>query len=334
MHLKPEINDIMSTFYKCKQQYESKIEAKKIQILKNNSISSKQRHEEVLNLVIPCIKCNARVGNTFEIKYNNNEDVREFYACCGTNNDAVCKFKIHFKVHSRKYADTLIVTLREKLNKFKEQLIIEKNNIMFFNDLNKEEKDEEVLKIIKEIEKYSYMYNYVIEQQNLLIDNYEIKKQLLIENDNLGEEVSQFKAYISKYVRSGVVTDLTEASKYLANDMTNTLNKIRNLKYKVNEVLYKADNYFLIQSRYTLDDKIITYNEGDMIIENSEKSNLKDVKVRKNTTEEVQRNTTEEVQIPPLITEENVTKQKTIRRKTLGGIKSNIKHKTIKKRVF
>ena len=328
MHLKPEINEIMSTFYKCKQQYESKIEAKKIQILKNNSISSKQRHEQVLNLVIPCIKCNAPVGNKFEIKYNQNEDAREFYACCGSNNNGVCQFKIHFKVHSRKYADTLIVTLREKLNKFKEQLIIEKNNIMFFNDLNKTEKDEKIMELIKEIEKYSYMYNYVIEQQNLITDNYETKKQLMIENDNLGEEVAQFKAYLSKYVRTGVVTDLTEASKYLSNEMTSTLNKIRNLKYKVNEVLHKADNYFLIQSKYTLDDKIITYNDGDAIIENSEKSNLKNAKVRKNTTEEVQ-------PPPPLpqITEEKIIKQPTVRRKTLGGIKKNIKHKTIKKRV-
>jgi hypothetical protein len=81
-----KIIESFNEYYKLKNTYEVKFNKEKQKLIKDKSLSWREKRSEYKKLKPQCINCKRPVGTIFSIKRssNENEDFRELRALCGS----------------------------------------------------------------------------------------------------------------------------------------------------------------------------------------------------------------------------------------------------------
>ena len=246
-----EFLDKLEEYYKLKNDYDMNLQAKKNSILKDDSLTMKEKQDKYNKLKIRCINCKQNVGTIFE----NNEGVLS--AVCG---DKTKPCNLNIKIFRGKFLklDVLIDTFQVDVDDTKEDIIKTKLNLLFgyknekdtvknFNILKKE--------LMTDLES-------VMEYKTLFIEkttNLENKSAIIIETDKLFDQINLIKSTVQEYNE----TDNIQLIKDMITDVYITqllplLIKIRNLKYKYMAMEYNRNLniYKLTKKKYTMQDML------------------------------------------------------------------------------
>ena len=246
-----EFLDKLEEYYKLKNDYETNLQTRKNSILKDDSLTMKEKQDKYNKLKLNCINCKKNVGTIFE----NNEGVLS--AICG---DKTKPCNLNIKIFRGKFLklDVLIDTFQVGVDDTKEDIIKTKLNLLFGY---KNEKD--TVKIFNKLkEELTEDLESVMEYKTLFIEkttNLENKSAIIIETDKLFDQINLIKSTVQEYNE----TDNIQLIKDMITDVYITqllplLIKIRNLKYKYMAMEYNRNLniYKLTKKKYTMQDML------------------------------------------------------------------------------
>ena len=261
---KISVAEAMNEFYKLKSKYESDYHEKYIKpILKANDKSKKEKRIEYQKLPkAECINCKRNVGSIFTIK-NQDNVTRVFLAKCGDLRDP-CPLNINFDYTFRSELSKELLDADREINEMKNQIIIDKNNIMFGYDDPQKPSFMNFNANISELKTVTESAGFIMEINIQLNDN-PVKNDLIKKNeDKFGiEYLLPFKEMIKTFDQTNNAQHVNKAVKFYVDEMVPLTTTNRNLKYEVCYVdfLEKKDNpdpdekgdlYILIQKKNTL----------------------------------------------------------------------------------
>ena len=133
-----------------------------------------------------------------------------------------------------------IATIRNKLN-FLFGYSSENETVSEFNKFKAE--------LISEVKKYQEINNLYLN----IIHNSSNSQELSDNKDRLFVLITNFRELIKNFEETGTIAYLNDAVDLYINEVQQTAQNIRNLKYTYNQVELSNDNtYHLIQKQYTL----------------------------------------------------------------------------------
>ena len=123
----------INKFYKLKSEYEKNINSVKLNIIRNSTLSRKEKKKMYEKFQPKCIGCGCDGGSVFTSYKNENQDrILEAYCKCPSK----CDFKININIGSYNHINDSIIQMYDELNAMKKKIIIHKNDLLF--DVNKE----------------------------------------------------------------------------------------------------------------------------------------------------------------------------------------------------
>jgi len=269
-----DINEVLNEFYKLKDKYEKTYYDKYVKnIVRSTNKSNKEKKREFSRLPKPqCINCERNVGTIFSINGVKQESIRNFIVKCGDIVDP-CPLNINFNYGDRETYASIIHFTTKLLNYVKNDMIKQKNNVIFGYTLPAEA-TEDFNKLSEELKENTDFNGFLIEKNILLNDN-PAKKELIdklqveLQNNN----IVPFKNLVAEYIRTDNTDYVKEAVQMYIAEIIPKLKEIQTLKYDVNLVEYNSDDntFHLIQKPNSLeslqyeigdDDKIISYTKG------------------------------------------------------------------------
>lgn len=245
-----DLDSRIKTYYKFKQKYEDKLQRQKMRVLRDSSLTVKEKRERVRLIKKQCINCKKEGGTVFS---TSDHILR---AVCG-NRSNPCN--LNMEINRGEFADVRNVrrTFEEELNKGKVNIIRTKLDLLFnyadeatslerFNKLK-----EEISQYSKPIEiltnSYLSVTNNVKNQQTIK----ELDAQLFILTEELGSLVEQFRTI----PQPGLVTDMVEL--YITK-ISPLVARRRELQYAEVDVVKDFDDSLrLVEEPYTLENLLI-----------------------------------------------------------------------------
>ena len=218
----------LNDYYSIKNLYDEEYKMMKLQLIKNNSFSWKEKRIELSKKKPKCVNCKRNVGTIFSRKIDDNFNII-LKAVCG-DKDKPCP--LHIEIQLDGYIDFIPDTLNDyynQINTLKKSIILYKNNIVFgyihsnLQDMNKITKDLE-----HSIVYYNLLKNKLIDIQDNPQENEELDSlhtqlyQLIDRNANL----------LNEYKKTNDNAFLKEIVETYIHTLTPLLLQIRNLKYK------------------------------------------------------------------------------------------------------
>lgn len=271
--------ETINEFYKLKDKYETTYYEKYIKPIILSKKSSKEKRVDFSKLPKnPCINCKRNVGTIFSVTNNNLK--RSYIAKCGDISQP-CPLNIQINYGERELYDKIIKRYMDDIDNLKLQIIIQKNNIIFFGKNDGTINIESFDKLTQELKSDSTMAGYLIEQNILKNDNpskNELLKKLV---DEFGKGyLLPFKQMVNEYSVTNNEIIMNQAVSFYVNEMIPKLNEIQALKYEVNFMEYNNDNknYYLVQQKNSLqnqeyadddDDKVISFTRGTKQVSSS-----------------------------------------------------------------
>lgn len=257
--------EAIDEFYKLKNAYETNYQEKYVKPILTNNRSKKEKRMEYSRLPKPeCINCKRNVGTIFSVDTNNTTLIRTFIAKCGDIQDP-CPLNIQIEMSKREQYYKFISDLLKKIEEIKLNIIIEKNNALFFS------KDVTTIfeEFTDELKNYTGVTGQAIES-NILKNNNPEKHLLLkrlIDEFSIGC-ILPFKQMISEYLANNDELILNNAVNLYINEMIPKLNQIRDLKYDVNMVDFNTETniYTLIQLPNSLENSLMYYKSDDKVV--------------------------------------------------------------------
>ena len=250
-----DFSEALRTYYKYKQDYETKLN-KKIKDIHNTADStSEEKRNKFLKMKKTCIICGQPGGSIFF------QDKNKLVAKCG-NIDSPCNFNI--TLQKSKYNSLMDVIKQQSylINNYKNDIINIKLNFLHGlknEDATLSEFEDIKNKLITVVNLYQPNYKQFINLYN--IDNL---SSIIIENDKLTDTIITFKNLIDNYDKTKDAQSITTALEVYKE--IKIINKtLLNLKYKITEFT----NSNLIQESYTNKDlQVIETDETDDTNEN------------------------------------------------------------------
>jgi len=221
--MEPAIVKAISGYYKLKQKYDESNNKQKMKIIKDNSLSNKEKRQKFKLLKEKCVNCKNSGGTIFS-----NKD-RTLRAVCGSNTP--CTLNIEIKKGRYMNVREVGEKYLNEINNLKNQIIETKLNLLFGYTA-----EAEVLKIFTLLrerlgsftETFSWVRKYYLDivndTENMKAIN-EAEISLFVEKENLKNlhklfDDSQNNSYINEMVEMYVSI------------IDPLVIKIRNLKYK------------------------------------------------------------------------------------------------------
>ena len=164
----------LNEFYKLKTSYENQLAKDKAKILKNTTLSWKEKRNEFRKFKTKCIKCKRPVGNIFTIKLdssNEEKSGKNLKAKCGDLIEP-CNFVIdYFVPETTLYTDTISKFEKEIIG-LKNDVINTKNKLLFgyASTENAVEKFDTLKTYINDT---SSVLEYLIDKYTDVVDNKE-----------------------------------------------------------------------------------------------------------------------------------------------------------------
>ena len=255
----------INEFYRLKDKYETGYYEKYIKpIVKSNKSKREKRLEFSRLPKHECINCKRNVDTIFNIFPNTKGDFKKYIVKCGDLQEP-CPLDIQITYGNRKQFDEIIKEGLDFIEYYKLNIIIEKNNALFFSK-NVVDVFEDLTNKLKE---YVEITGYIIETNILRNNNPE--KLILIKQtiDEFGKgAILPFKQMIKEYDETNNELILNQAMTFYINEMIPKLKEILELKYDVNIVEFdESDNiYKLIQLPNSLESNEFFHQSDDKII--------------------------------------------------------------------
>jgi hypothetical protein len=257
-----EISEAINEFYKLKNEYEEKKQAKINNILRDESLKTMKQKRIAFNKIkLPCVGCDKLVGTNFSIKDG------VLMASCGDINNS-CGLNI--KINRGKYIliNDLIDTYNDDLQENNEKIIQIKLDLLFnfkseslvldtFKDIRDEiANDLETLNI--------YKTQYVSTLSNLDNKNEINNKMIIFYNliDTIKNTVKEFNETGNEQLIKDVIS--------IYNDQLEPILKaLQKLKYKYEAIEYNNDDktYCLQRKIYTLNEMVIPFDVDAEIVQ-------------------------------------------------------------------
>ena len=221
-------NDALSNYYKLKNEYEKKYNAKKTKILNNDLLSLKDKKREINNLKKKCINCGKDGGTLFNFKDGN------LIALCG-NYSKPCNLNISIKKSKVLNMKELLPNLENEIEEIKVNIIKVKLDFLF-NFNNQEISLQLFEKYKKDLENINMNYNDLFLKYLSIVNNDEkntkINDNLLIQN-NL---INKLKLLNKEYSKSNSVFLINEIVEIYINELSKLNEVLLNLKYDFNKI--------------------------------------------------------------------------------------------------
>jgi len=179
-----------------------------------------------------CINCERQVGTFFYTSYNPEVDGRNLIAICG-DKQTPCDLKIDINVG---YCNSLQEDLKEVetlIRNIKNDIIYDKNNAMFGYILkDKALKNFEIFK--SSISEYTDRLKTNIEQYDFIINNKNIKNEILKLEFEVNVDIEQIKSLINTSNNTNNTQFVIDAVELYQHTLKPKLDNLMNLKYKYN----------------------------------------------------------------------------------------------------
>jgi hypothetical protein len=213
-----EYIDALDKYYSLKSVYKQTIKKG----LKENKTGFKPK----------CINCERQVGTFFYTSYNPELDGRNLIAICG-DKQTPCDLKIDINVG---FCNSLQEDLKEVetlIRNIKNDIIYDKNNAMFGYILkDKALKNFEIFK--SSISEYTDRLKTNIEQYDFIINNKNIKNEILKLEFEVNVDIEQIKGLINTSNNTNNNQFVVDAVEVYQHTLKPKLDNLMNLKYKYN----------------------------------------------------------------------------------------------------
>lgn len=251
--------DKINEFYKLKNEYEMKIQTQKNSILKDNTLTLKQKQDKYRKIKANCISCGRKVGSIFETTGN------MLTAICG-DKSSPCKLTIKINRGGYLNLEELIDVFQTGVDELKEEIITAKLDLLF--GYEKENKTLDRFTTLKD--ELAQDLESVMEYKTRYIEisaNLDNKAELNSKITAFYNKVSMVKSTIEEFNETGKIQLIKDMVFLYDSEMVPLLDEIRNLKYKYMtvETDNDTDTHKLIKKTFTLQDMM--YNMEAPVVE-------------------------------------------------------------------
>lgn len=245
-----DLDGRIKAYYKLKQKYEDKIQRQKMRILRDSSMTVKEKRGRVRLIKRQCVNCKKEGGTIFSTSD------RRLRAVCG-NRGNPCDLNI--EINRGEFADVRNVrkTLEEELEKGKVDIIRTKLDLLF-NYADEATSLDRFNRLKEGISQYSKPIDILTDSYLSAVNN--VKNQQTIQDLDaklfiLTEELESLVDIFRTTPQPGLVTDMVELY----------ITKIRHLVSRRRELLYTEvdvvrdsdDSLRLVEEPYTLENLLI-----------------------------------------------------------------------------
>lgn len=262
-----EFLEKLNEYYKMKNDYDTKKMSVKDTILKDDTLTMKQKQDKYKKYKLNCVNCTRKVGTIFQI------DDGILKAICG---DKVNPCSLDIKINRGKFLllEELLETFQEGVDDLKEDIIKIKLDLLFnykneadvlskFSELKKElEQDLEALMEYK---------TKLIERTN----NLTIKSELKTKMENLYNKINLIKSTMEEFNETGQTQLVKDTVVLYDSELKPLINEIQDLKYKYFNIEYVDGKYKLVRKKYTLNELIEPFSNPS--VERFEVSNIDNI---------------------------------------------------------
>tara|TARA_Y100000748_G_scaffold302498_1_gene304867 strand:- start:6994 stop:7761 length:768 start_codon:yes stop_codon:yes gene_type:complete len=245
-----DLDGRIKAYYKLKQKYEDKIQRQKMRVLRDPSLTVREKRERVRLIKKQCVNCKKEGGTIFS---TSDHTLR---AVCG-NRGAPCDLNI--EISRGEFADVRNVrkTFEEELEKGKVDIIRTKLDLLF-NYADEATSLERFNRLKEEISQYSKPIEILTESYLTVVNNVknqqtiqDLDAQLFTLTEELGSLVERFRTA----PQPGLVTDMVEL--YITR-ISPLVSRRRELQYAEVDVVRDSDDSLrLVEEPYTLGNLLI-----------------------------------------------------------------------------
>jgi hypothetical protein len=248
-----KIIESFNEYYKLKNTYEAKFNKEKQKIIKDKSLSWREKRSEYKKLKPQCINCKRPVGTIFSIKRtsNENEDFRELRALCGSLTEP-CNLNININTGVSYNLLDHIKELEKDSNEYKNDIIKDKNKLLF-GYITPEKAVERFDNLKDSINDINFLLNINYETLFQITDNKKDNETIQKLKETVYILIQEIKEGIKNYNTTNDVQYVRDCVEIYINQLQPKLKDIMLLKYKNNFVEYddNANVYKLIQQKYS-----------------------------------------------------------------------------------
>uniref|UniRef100_A0A6C0DHM7 Uncharacterized protein n=1 Tax=viral metagenome TaxID=1070528 RepID=A0A6C0DHM7_9ZZZZ len=262
-----KIIESFNEYYKLKNTYEVKFNKEKQKLIKDKSLSWREKRSEYKKLKPQCINCKRPVGTIFSIKRtsNENEDFRELQAICGSITEP-CNLNININTGVSYNLLDHIKELEKDSNEYKNDIIKDKNKLLF-GYITPEKAIGRFDKLKESINDINFLLNLNYETLFQIIDNKKDTETIQKLKETVYILIQEIKEGIKNYNSTNDVQYVRDCVEIYINQIQPKLKDIMLLKYKNNFVEYddNANVYKLIQQKYSIFDLEEIYTQPAVI---------------------------------------------------------------------
>ncbi len=270
-----------------------------------------------------CINCERPVGTFFYTSYNPEVDGRNLIAICG-DKQTPCDLKIDINVG---YCNSLQEDLKEVetlIRNIKNDIIYDKNNAMFGYILkDKALKNFEIFK--SSISEYTDRLKTNIEQYDFIINNKNIKNEILKLEFEVNVDIEQIKSLINTSNNTNNTQFVIDAVELYQHTLKPKLDNLMNLKYKYNFLEFNETDktYQLFQLPHSIETFERCYGNPRIISfkykPGLQKPKQKEIKEKKPKSQTLTQSLTQTMKNKP----EKVNRVKTLKIKPIPFVEQN-----------
>ena len=252
----PEFLEKLNEYYRLKNSYESLYRDKKNSVLKDPSLTIKQKKTAIQKIKRNCISCKRPVGSIFQSKDN------FLYAICGDKSNP-CSLNIKINRGLFVNINELIDVFQEGVDEKKMKIIESKLDLLFnfktenqiitlFNSIKNELNDD---------------LEAVLEYKTSLIDITEnIPNKHIIESKTtiIYEKIDLIKDTMKQFNETGEIQFIKDILQIYSSELIPMIDSLKKLKYKYYTIEQKSTSnneifYHLLKKKYTLQNLLVAF---------------------------------------------------------------------------
>lgn len=265
----PSVSDALNEYFRLKEKFENENAVNKRKIINNTNLSKREKRAEFLKLMPKCVNCKrpSKKGTLFSTTYNPSNDKTDAYrtikASCGNLVDQ-CNLNIEIHIGKYEHLDEAIKHIRDEITKYKNKIIDDKNKLLFGLvttetvienfDYNKSYIDD----MTSIYETYLDVWNNNVENPQKKVD----LEESLVQSYQI---IDSIKECIKKMNATNDSQYAVDAATIYHTTLQPLLNKIRQLKYRENNVSNDDKHCKLIQKKYIVDDILISGYDDEVV---------------------------------------------------------------------
>lgn len=259
-------NQILNKYYSLKNQYDTKYNDYKKNLLKNRTLGMKEKRKELLKHKRKCISCGKQGGTIFI----NTDEILEVK--CG-DISSPCDLKIKIEKNLYDYIPEGIKNIGKLVRDVKIEIIINKLDLLFqySNESN-------VLSLFK---KQSDELNELMDYYNELITkdinlHHDSKKKIELKNINItkNELLEKIKDLLEIYKKEKNNSALKDIISIYKDDLYPLISQENLIKYSHSTIDFnsKNDTYDLNQQKFSFCDIFLKYGSINVVEDSTNKS--------------------------------------------------------------